>query len=61
MSPIDKKLIKLVWNNEFMLEYLPFYSEEQKLKHIKIIRWKLREIERRENRVIKVINSVSVN
>lgn len=59
MNKIDKKLFKLVWNDEWMLEYIKYYSEDQKMKHIKIIRGKIREQERRENRIISFLNQVS--
>jgi len=61
MTNIDKKLFKLVWNDPWMIEYIWYYSDEQKTKHIKIIRWKIREQERREERIINKINSVSYN
>lgn len=60
MSPIDKSLLKLIKldksmneiEEQWMTEYLPYYSNEQKQKYIKIFRGKLREIERREKRII---------
>jgi hypothetical protein len=56
MNKIDKKLFKLVGNDEWMLEYIGYYSKEQKEKHIKIIRGKVREQERREKRVINLLD-----
>ena len=57
MKLIDKKFMKLFWNDEYMLEYMPFYTDEQKEKHIRIIRGKIREQERREKRICNFLNS----
>lgn len=56
MTKIDRKLLKLVGSDPFMIEYIWFYSKEQKEKHIKIIRWKIREQERREKRICNFLN-----
>jgi len=57
MKNIDKKLFKLVWSDENMIDYIGYYSDEQKAKHIKIVRGKKRQIERTTKRILDFLQS----
>lgn len=57
MTKINRKLFKLVWNDPWMMEYINYYPKEQKERHIKIIRGKIREQERREARICNFLKT----
>lgn len=61
MKKLDKKVIKMLWSDEFMVEYMPFITDEEKIKAIKIARGKKRQIERCENRIISFLQSYAYN
>jgi len=42
---------------DYMIEYTGYYSDEQKVKHIKIVRGNNRQIERTTKRILDFLQS----